>query len=84
MIADTRPEITDQYIAGCKKFILEPGYVYITLKPTIITTILGSCVSVALYDRVLKFGGMNHYLMPSKQGDDGRSSKYGNYAIFAL
>lgn len=31
-----------------------------------ISTLLGSCVSVCLYDPVLRFGGMNHFLLPTK------------------
>jgi chemotaxis protein CheD len=31
-----------------------------------ISTLLGSCVSVCLFDPVLKIGGMNHFLLPSR------------------
>lgn len=30
------------------------------------TTLVGSCVSVCLHDSVLKIGGMNHFLVPTK------------------
>lgn len=35
-----------------------------------IATLLGSCVAVCLYDPKLKLGGMNHFLLPSKQGSN--------------
>ena len=31
-----------------------------------ITTLLGSCVAVCLYDPKLKLAGMNHFLLPSR------------------
>ena len=31
-----------------------------------ISTLLGSCVAVCLYDPKLKLGGMNHFLLPSR------------------
>ncbi|MEM6824385.1 MAG: chemotaxis protein CheD [Pseudomonadota bacterium] len=36
----------------------------------IISTILGSCVAVCLWDRVRKIGGMNHILLPDRAGSD--------------
>lgn len=41
------------------------------------TTVLGSCVSVCLFDLIGHFGGMNHYLLPSP-GNDG---KHGEWSI---
>jgi chemotaxis protein CheD len=35
-----------------------------------ISTLLGSCVAVCLYDPQLKLGGMNHFLLPSRTGAD--------------
>lgn len=84
MPIDVRSKITGEYLSSCKKYTLEPGYIYISRKPSIITTILGSCISVTLFDRVNLYGGMNHYLMASKPGIEGKSSKYGNNAIRAL
>lgn len=44
---------------------LHPGELFVAQKPTLITTILGSCVSISLYCRKLKIGAMCHGLMPS-------------------
>ena len=53
-------------------------------EPAIITTVLGSCVSVCLYDARLHIGGMNHYQMPIWDGRELASPKYGNIAIERL
>jgi two-component system chemotaxis response regulator CheB len=63
-------------------FIL-PGEYFISKQPHIISTLLGSCVAVCLYNPVLKFGGMNHYMLPTSPNKE-RSGKYGDYAIAVL
>ncbi len=45
------------YSLGINKFI-------ITKSPAVISTVLGSCVSVCLYDPHRAIGGMNHYMLP--------------------
>ena len=66
-----------------KKFI-HVGEFYIGIKPTEVSTILGSCVSVCLYDKVEMIGGMNHYLVPLWNGNGLQSPKYGNVSIHRL
>jgi len=66
-----------------KKFI-HVGEFYIGVRPTEISTILGSCISVCLYDKVERMGGMNHYLVPLWNGNGLQSPKYGNIAIHRL
>lgn len=41
-----------------------PGEYYATADATAISTLLGSCVSVCLYDRNSGVGGMNHFMLP--------------------
>lgn len=42
------------------------GETFATAEANIVfTTVLGPCVSVCLFDPVLKVGGMNHFLLPS-------------------
>lgn len=45
--------------------------------PLRMSTVLGSCVSVCLFDREHAFGGMNHYLVPR----GGRQLIHGDHAI---
>ncbi len=53
-------------------------------QPHVITTVLGSCVSVCLWDCVLRIGGMNHYMLPLWNGEGLASPKYGNIAVAKL
>jgi chemotaxis protein CheD len=63
-----------------KKFI-HVGEIYIGAKPTEISTVLGSCVAVCLYDDIHRIGGMNHYLVPLWNGNGLQSPRYGNVSI---
>jgi chemotaxis protein CheD len=66
-----------------------PGEYYVTRNNEIITTVLGSCVSACIRDRILGVGGMNHFMLPVSAGsvwsgvDDPVSSatRYGNHAM---
>ncbi|NYT24958.1 chemotaxis protein CheD [Alcaligenaceae bacterium] len=52
-----------------------------------ISTILGSCVAVCLYDPKLRLGGMNHFLLPSgnRRGlNDQDIVLHGDYAMEVL
>jgi chemotaxis protein CheD len=66
------------------KYFLLPGAIKVSSKPMEISTILGSCVSVCLWDKRLKQGGMNHFMMPLWNGNGLASPKYGNIAIEKL
>ncbi|MDH5639076.1 MAG: chemotaxis protein CheD, partial [Nitrospinota bacterium] len=57
-------------------FVL-PGEIAIARKPAVIATLLGSCVSICLYSPQEKFGGMNHFLLPSGS-DKSQENKYGD------
>lgn len=63
-----------------EKFYLYPGEIFSSKKPHIIDTVLGSCVSVFLWDAVLKFGSVNHYMLPNGSRENA-PFKYGNNAI---
>ena len=63
---------------------LYPAELYVSKVPYQINTILGSCVTVCLYDPVLNIGGMNHFMLPYWNGQGLASPKYGNIAIEKL
>lgn len=65
-------------------YYLFPATLYVTKDPCLISTILGSCVSVCLWDRELRYGGMNHFMLPLWNGKGLASPKYGNIAINKL
>ncbi|MDP4225869.1 MAG: chemotaxis protein CheD [Bacteroidota bacterium] len=63
---------------------LYPSALFVSKDPFKVYTILGSCVSVCLWDPVLKAGGINHYMLPLWNGQGLASPKYGNIAIERL
>ena len=52
--------------------------------PAKIRTLLGSCVGVALYDRVARLGGVAHIVLPSSRGLIEHPGKYADTAIPAM
>ncbi|UYL10077.1 response regulator [Bdellovibrio sp. SKB1291214] len=63
---------------------LFPGKYAAFKEETVISTLLGSCVAVAIYDPTTKIGGLNHYLLPDAQPNERQNSRYGNHAIQML
>lgn len=45
---------------------LEPRECFITREPTLISTVLGSCVAVTVYHPATRIGGMSHAFLPSQ------------------
>lgn len=66
------------------KHYLYPSALYASTSPTKITTVLGTCVAVCLFDKKLRIGGINHYMLPLWNGDGLASPKHGNIAIEKL
>ena len=67
-----------------------PGEYYVTTDDEMITTVLGSCISACILDKVLGIGGMNHFMLPETTEErllDGVESvveiatRYGNFAM---
>jgi chemotaxis protein CheD len=63
-----------------RRVYLLPGTLHCAAEPTVVTTVLGSCVSVCLRDPVRRVAGINHFLLPTGE----RSLRYGDIAIPAL
>ena len=63
---------------------LQPGDLIATRTPTLVKTILGSCISVCLWDDELAVGGINHYLLPYGSAAADRPSRFGCFAIESL
>jgi chemotaxis protein CheD len=62
---------------------LSQGELHCTAEPTMVTTVLGSCVAVCLSDRARGLGGINHFLLPHCDGDQ-LNLRYGDVAIDRL
>jgi chemotaxis protein CheD len=65
------------------KYIYSAG-LYVSQKPVLLNTVLGSCVSVCLWDKNIQTGGMNHFMLPFWNGSGLASPKYGNIAMEQL
>lgn len=69
------------------------GEYYVTHCQEMITTVLGSCVSVCVRDKVANIGGMNHFMLPEENRQNGGNgghrglsadAAYGSYAMERL
>ncbi len=65
-----------------------PGEYYVTKSEEQIVTVLGSCISACIRDRIRGIGGMNHFMLPETKGDgswagsnNNTAARYGNYAM---
>ena len=65
-----------------------PGEYYVTSNNEAIVTVLGSCVSACIRDKVFGIGGMNHFMLPiNKSMNDvdvaamSNAGRYGNFAM---
>ncbi|WP_407425002.1 chemotaxis protein CheD [Treponema sp.] len=73
-----------------KKIItIYPGEYYASSGPEMISTVLGSCISIALYDDENKIGGINHFMLAKDTSIDNAQGevlmgKFGEYAIDLL
>ena len=59
---------------------LQPGEFYFGEDRTRIRTLLGSCVAVTLWHPARKFGGMSHFMLPSRPSFRGGQTLDGRYA----
>ncbi|MCY4333604.1 MAG: chemotaxis protein CheD [Litoreibacter sp.] len=53
-------------------------------KDVVLSTILGSCVAVCMYDPIQNVGGLNHYLLPHDGTSGPQERKYGAMAMELL
>lgn len=66
------------------KHYLYPSTLFVHRKQHKVVTVLGSCISVCLYDTKLKVGGINHFMLPLWNGNGLATPKYGNVAVKKL
>ena len=66
------------------EYYLKPGYIFLNTEPSIISTVIASCVAISLWDCRKKYGGMAHYLYPFTGSGDEATARYGNVAISYL
>ncbi len=65
---------------------LHPGEYFATGDDILISTVLGSCIAVALYDRRNSIGGLNHFMLPGSvdRNGDAVASETGKYGMYAM
>lgn len=66
---------------------IHPGEFYVTQNEEVITTVLGSCISVCIFDPINSIGGMNHFMLPNVNNSNGilsQSFRYGDVAMEKL
>lgn len=63
-----------------KQVTIKIGELHAASEPTVIYTLLGSCVAVCIYDKIKQIGGMNHIFLPGNSKIDS-STRYGENAI---
>lgn len=65
-----------------------PGEYHATDQDAVMSTVLGSCVSVCLHDPRNRVGGMNHFMLPGRglnqAEQDAESPRYGSHAMDLL
>jgi chemotaxis protein CheD len=72
---------------GCQAVKVLPGEYFVARGELLLVTVLGSCISACVRDREMGVGGMNHFMLPESDRDDGpvpASARYGAYAMEVL
>lgn len=60
---------------------LLPGTLMAERAAHVVTTVLGSCIAVCLWDPLMGVGGINHYLLPLWNGEGLKTPRFGNIAV---
>ena len=66
------------------EYLLMPGYIIVPGKPMLIYMILGSCVSVILFNREMQKSGCCHFIVPRVSDNDSPKPKHGTAAVLTL
>jgi chemotaxis protein CheD len=78
------PQAIDPPSPALPSAFLHPGQMLVSATPIRLTTIVGSCISVCLWDSVSRIGGVNHFLLPFGGGIGPSTLRFGNVAVARL
>ena len=82
MVRSARPHDPMSGMEALPRQYLHAGEFITCGEPSVVITILGSCVGVALHDTRTGAGGLNHFLLPHSPATGGESSaRYGDVAM---
>jgi len=78
--------LSDQDLHEIERFqyFLKPGYIFMSQESTLIYTVLGSAVTVCLWDRKNRYGGVTHFIYPKISKPNEATAQYGNVAVLTL
>lgn len=71
-------------VGDLESVYLHAGHLLVSRAPCRVTTILGSCVAVGIWDPASGIGGLNHFLLPQGVAQGPTSTRYGTAAMRAL
>lgn len=72
-------------VTAARMVFVVQGTSYVSAHPeATLSTVLGSCISVCLFDPVAAVGGMNHFLLPIGLGEDSGHIRFGVNAMESL
>lgn len=77
-------EVVPKLVDTTKRKAIVAGEVFASNERMEISTLLGSCIAVCLYDPQVKAGGMNHFLLPTGSGENAETACYGINAMELL
>jgi chemotaxis receptor (MCP) glutamine deamidase CheD len=60
------------------------GGIFASNSPSVVRTVLGSCIAVCLYEPVTRVGGMNHFMLPAGGSDLTVNARYGIHSMELL
>jgi len=69
---------------GVARARIQSGEVYASRAPSLVSTVLGSCVASCLFDPIAGIGGMNHFMLPDSTDSSGLPSRYGVHSMELL
>ncbi|MEO8033338.1 MAG: chemotaxis protein CheD [Acidobacteriota bacterium] len=78
------PSATSVDVAPRPTVYVHAGQMFASPVGTEITTILGSCVAICLWDSAVGIGGLNHYMLPVDKGSSRSSLRHGDSATEQL
>ena len=79
-LASMRPVATPPVAESRRSAYVHAGRMFYSAEAHEVTTILGSCVAVCVWDSVTGVGGLNHYMLPAA-GQQQSGPRFGTYAV---
>jgi chemotaxis protein CheD len=78
------PPVAPATVPGRPHAYVHVGQVFTAATPHVVTTVLGSCVSVGLWDSLSGCGGLNHFLLPHHMMNGSATARFARPALEEL